>query len=424
MNPLHLSGWGVKIRVRNLRSRSDLEVIDGREDNKQSSTLRFRPRRFPYSGIIIDGHSGYVSLQAFHWLSRNKVPVFVLNYDGSLISGVLPPMPVKADLRAAQFEAYKDPAKKRRISYEIVKAKIQRSRDVLWWLAERYDIEKDRRRVDKEALRLSQAKTINDFRIVEGRVAQYYWQAIQSIVPESFCFQSRIIRSHQYNASDPFNLCLNYAYGVIEGCVRKAINIVGLEPSVGFLHEFSGSQTKESLVYDLQEPFRWLGDVTTIEAFESGTLDLKDFYFTGDDYRYRIEIDAKRHFLELLKDKFNSGVRYNCKTWRWDTVILGKTQELGRYLLGKSEGTEFVEPCPELRRSDNMEIRMRLLELTESKAKKLRVAKSTLHYLRKNARSDYSFRVSRSVSDKLSAIAGPPLASTGKSQESPNRCAG
>jgi len=33
--------------------------------------------------------------------------------------------------------------------------------------------------------------------------------------------------------------------------------------------------------------------VTTVEAFESGALDLKDFYFTSDDYRYHIEIDAK-----------------------------------------------------------------------------------------------------------------------------------
>ena len=90
----------------------------------------------PYDSIIIDGHSGYISLQAFHWLSRNKVPVFILSYDGSLISSVLPPMPVKADLRAAQFEACKDPVRKLKIAYEIVKAKIQRSRDVLKWLGE------------------------------------------------------------------------------------------------------------------------------------------------------------------------------------------------------------------------------------------------------------------------------------------------
>ncbi len=53
-----------------------------------------------------------VALQAFHWLSKNKVPVYVLDVDGSLLSSILPPMPVKADLRAAQFRAYVDERKK------------------------------------------------------------------------------------------------------------------------------------------------------------------------------------------------------------------------------------------------------------------------------------------------------------------------
>jgi len=200
---------------------------------------------------------------------------------------------------------------------------------------------------------------------------------------------------------DPFNLCLNYAHGVIEGYVRRAVNIVGLEPSFGFLHEFSGSQTKESLVYDLQEPFRWLGDLTAIEAFESGALDMRDFYFTGDDYRYRIEVDAKRRFLELLMNRFNSGVKYKGKTWKWGTVVLSKTQELTRYLTGKSEGVEFIEPTPYLRRSDTIEIRRRILELTQSEARKLGVCKSTLHYLRENARSEQSFKVHQNIRNRI-----------------------
>jgi len=402
MNPLLLSGYGVKIRVENLHSRSNLEAIDGRDGlHEPESAYVFRPRRIPYDSIIIDGHSGYISLQAFHWLSRNKVPVFILNFDGSLISSILPPMPVKADVRAAQFEACKDPEKKFRIACEIVKAKIQRSRDVLKWLGERYDIEKHHRRLDKEALALSRAKTVNEVRIVEGRVAQQYWLAIQSIVPETFCFQSRIAKSHQYDASDPFNLCLNYSYGVIEGYVRRAINIVGLEPAVGFLHEFSGSQTKESLVYDLMEPFRWLGDVTTIEAFESGALDMKDFYFMGDDYRYHIEIDAKRRFLELLKHRFNSGVKHKGKTWKWDTVILDKTQELARFLSDKSGQIDFIEPRPSMQRSDTTGLRRRILELTREEAGRLGIGKSTLHYLRKKAGNHRPFRVYQKVATRL-----------------------
>ena len=327
--------------------------------------------------------------------------MFILNFDGSLISSILPPMPVKADLRAAQLEAYRDLQKRYKIAYELVKAKIQRTNDVLRWLAERYDIEKQYRRVDAESHALAKAENVNDIRIVEGRVAQYYWQAIQSIIPETFCFQSRIIKSHQYNASDPVNLALNYAYGVLEGECRRAINIVGLEPSVGFLHEFSDYQTKQSLVYDLQEPYRWIGDVATIEAFESGMLDMKDFYFMGDDYRYRVEVEAKRRFLGLLKDRFNSGVRYEGKTWKWDTIILNKTQELARFLLGKSDTLDFTEPAPTLTRSDNRELRKRILELTQRDARKLGISKSTLHYLRKHARNERPFKVYQKVAGRL-----------------------
>jgi len=393
MNALHLSGYGVKIKVDNMRPKSELVITNGREDEREESTHSFRPRRIPYDSIIIDGHSGYISLQAFHWLSKNKVPVFILNFDGSLISSILPPMPVKADLRAAQLDASRNPETKFKIAYELVKAKIQRSNDVLKWLGERYDTEEKLRKVKKESLALPKATSIKDLRTVEGRVALRYWQAIQSVLPETFDFQGRITKKHQYNASDPVNLTLNYAYGVLEGECRRAINIVGLEPSVGFLHDFADYQTKQSLVYDLQEPFRWIGDISTIQAFESGLLDMKDFYFTGDDYRYKFEIEAKRRFLEFLKCKFNSGVTYKGKTWKWDAIVLNKTEELGRFLLGKSGSLEFTEPSPDLTRIDTLELRERILELTQKKALELGINKSTLHYLREHAKEQRSFKV-------------------------------
>jgi CRISPR-associated protein Cas1 len=408
LNPLHLSGWGLKIRVQNLRSRSELEITNGREDDRAESMHRFRPRRFPYTSIIIDGHSGYVSLQAFHWLSRNRVPVFILDYDGSMISSILPPTPVKADLRAAQLKASEDPRKKFTIANAIVRAKIARSLQVLDWLAQRYDIEKRVRLTKHEALKLGRAHSVVDLRTVEGRVALRYWQTYSSVLPESLDFQGRMTSSHQNNASDPVNLALNYAYGVLEGECRRAINTVGLEPSVGFLHETSGYQTKQSLVYDLQEPFRWLADIAVMDAFECGVLDLPDFYFTGDDYRYRFEPEGKQRFLNLLREQFNTGIKYNGRMLKWGTIIEQKAGELGRFLAGKPT-LDFVEPSPKLARANYQELRAKILSLTRSEAQQLGIAKSTLHNLRRNARNQRGFRIYDRTDKRLRRIS-PSLA--------------
>jgi CRISPR-associated protein Cas1 len=180
--------------------------------------------------------------------------------------------------------------------------------------------------------------------------------------------------------------------------------MVGLEPSIGWLHEFTGSQTRESAVYDLMEPFRWLGDTTTIEAFESGVLDLKDFYFTGDDYSYRIEIVAKRRFLQSLKDRFNSGVSYNGHVLKWDSVIEQKTMELARYLTGKSRLLDLSGPKPELDRTDSLELRKRILSVSQSEMKRIGISKSTFHYLRKNAEGNMPFGVYTKTQEKLSLL--------------------
>jgi CRISPR-associated protein Cas1 len=111
---------------------------------------------------------------------------------------------------------------------------------------------------------------------------------------------------------------------------------------VGFLHDFSSHQTKQSLVYELQEPFRWIADVTVTDAFESGVLDLPVFF-----------------------------------PLKWDTVIEQKAAELGCYLVDKSRRLDFSEPSPTLDRMDGRELRERILSLSSSEAR--RIGKSTLH---------------------------------------------
>ncbi len=141
--------------------------------------------------------------------------------------------------------------------------------------------------------------------------------------------------------------------------------------------------------------------MAVMDTFESGVLDLSDFYFTGDDYRYRFEPEAKERFLGLLRERFNSAVRYNGRDLKWDTVIEQKTVKLGCYLVGRTRKLDFSEPSPGLLRTDDRELRRRILNLSQSEAEKLGIGKSTLHYLRRKARSVTSFRTYAPAREKL-----------------------
>lgn len=136
---------------------------------------------------------------------------------------------------------------------------------------------------------------------------------------------------------------------------------------------------------------------------ESKVLDLRDFYFNGDDYRYRFELEAKLRFIHLLREQFNLGVTYKSRVLKWVTVIEQRTVELGRYLAGRTTRIDFSEPSPSRRRTDDRTLRKRILNLSQSEAQKLGIRSSTLHYLHKRAKAERSLSISRKVKEKIFA---------------------
>ena len=105
----------------------------------------------------------------------------------------------------------------------------------------------------------------------EGRIAGIYHDNMTTIFhqlyPEfNFTGRKNKTNSRNYNASDEINALLNYGYAILESEIRKVINSTGLDYSIGFLHEINQSRTP--LVYDIQELFRWLIDVSVIQLLE------------------------------------------------------------------------------------------------------------------------------------------------------------
>jgi CRISPR-associated protein Cas1 len=175
--------------------------------------------------------------------------------------------------------------------------------------------------------------------------------------------------------------------------------MTGLDASLGFLHEDKPATTP--LVYDFQEPYRWLVDYTVLRMVLSRTFSWDDFYFTGGDYRLRIKPPLLDRYANLLREQFNSGVVYEGKRFTWDTLILRKCQELARFLLGKTSSFNVTFPRPVLKRSDTRELREKILALPQSEAKKLGIGKSTLHYLREHARNQRPFDVYNPILERL-----------------------
>lgn len=136
-----------------------------------------------------------------------------------------------------------------------------------------------------------------------------------------------------------------------------------------------------------------------MEAFESRVLDLPDFYFTGDDYRYRFEPEARQRFIDLIRERFNSGASYKGRVLKWDTIIEQKATELGRMLVNGAHTVDFAEP--ELKLVGFDELRARILSLGHSEARQLGVGKSTLHYLKSRAGTKRRFMVYRKIQAKL-----------------------
>jgi len=236
---------------------------------------------------------------------------------------------------------------------------------------------------------------------VEAHAAEFYWRTFQKAMPAKLEFRSRSsrARNRQYNASDPVNALLNYGYAFLKSCVRRAVNMTGLDASLGFLHEDKPATTP--LVYDFQDPYRWLVDYTVLRMVLSRVFTWGDFYFTGGDYRLRIKPPLLDRYTDLLREQFNSGVMYCDKRLPWDTLILRKSQELARYLLGKTNRFDLKSPNPVLWRSDTRALREKILSLSSSDAQRLRLGKSAIHYLRKRAREKNPFRIYERVLTRL-----------------------
>ena len=145
-------------------------------------------------------------------------------------------------LRLAQFEAARDEARAREIARRIVAAKIRNSRGVLLRGARDAGSEETRLALHRTADGLTEplealpdAGTLDEIRGHEGNAAAQYFGVFGQLITTptaEFAFTLRTRRPPR----DRVNALLSFLYAMVTHDCTAAVEGVGLDPQLGFLH--------------------------------------------------------------------------------------------------------------------------------------------------------------------------------------------
>lgn len=184
--------------------------------------------------------------------------------------------------------------------------------------------------------RLEDASTLEQARGSEGAAASAYFGVFGALLRGgTLTFERRSRRP----PLDPVNAMLSFGYTLMLAQVVSAINIVGLDPFLGALHE--PLPGRPSLACDLLEELRAaFVDPLVVAIVNKGALGAEDFEGGGMDDGVMMRPEARRWFLELFERRLARGTPYKGKSQPWRTVILEQTRAMARHVLG----TELYVP--------------------------------------------------------------------------------
>lgn len=209
-------------------------------------------------GVVLLGGS-QISSQALGRCVERGVRVCALSRSGRLRWTVGGPTKGNVLLRMAQLRAADDPARTARIARWIVAGKLQNCRRMISrWLwdadgAARWVLASERDAIADRLQALAQATDGHTIRGIEGDGTRRYFKCLGTHLTEAGAelgFTSRTRRPPR----NEVNALLSFYYGLVLAEAVGALEAVGLDPQVGFLHR--PRPGRPSLALDLIEEFR------------------------------------------------------------------------------------------------------------------------------------------------------------------------
>ena len=235
-------------------------------------------------GIVTFGHMG-ASPGLMKLCVDNGVSLVFMSPQGNFIGRIQGGVKGNVLLRKKQYNISEDEGQSLHISRLFIAGKIFNCRNVLRRFLRdngtQIDVEQAAKKLDLYKQEVLNADNMELLRGIEGRAANVYFGVFNHLIinqKNDFVFEGRSRRPPK----DEVNAMLSFIYTLLSNEVASALESVGLDPYVGFMHTLRPGRM--SLALDMMEEFRaYLGDRLVLSMINRRQVDKRDFIRQGDD---------------------------------------------------------------------------------------------------------------------------------------------
>jgi len=244
------------------------------------------------------------SLMAF--CAENNVGISYLLENGKFLARVYGAQQGNVLLRKAQYAISDNEFQSLTIARPIIAAKVSNYRSLLLRHQRNHPenitdgVITAAETMGRRLTNIQHAETLGELRGYEGECATLYFGVMSSLITaqqEDFTFTKRTKRP----PLDPANALLSFLYAILANDCRSALETVGLDPQVGFLHQLRPG--RPSLALDIMEEFRaYLGDRVMLNLINLKQVSIKDFEIR-ESGEVRMSDEARKTVLTAYQKK-------------------------------------------------------------------------------------------------------------------------
>ena len=232
-------------------------------------------------GIVCFGNVG-CSPFLMGFCAERDVAISFLSEYGRFLARVQGPVSGNVLLRREQYRKADDMTFSAQMARFVLTGKVANCRTVLQRALRDHSDKMDAdqvsyasRQISGSLRRLQEDVPLNSMRGIEGDAAHVYFKVFDHLITsqkEDFFFQDRNRRP----PLDNVNCLLSFLYTLVMHDVRSALESVGLDPAVGFLHR--DRPGRPGLALDLMEEFRpFIADRLTLSLINLSQVQKKGF---------------------------------------------------------------------------------------------------------------------------------------------------